>query len=37
MSEFEASGWTSTKTSVTPAIFEDLRASAFSAEAPGQP
>lgn len=36
MSEFAASGWTITKTSITPAVIEDLRATAFSADAPGQ-
>jgi ectoine hydroxylase-related dioxygenase (phytanoyl-CoA dioxygenase family) len=36
MSAFEASGWTVTKTSITPAVIEDLRATAFSADAPGQ-
>jgi len=36
MNEFAASGWTVTKTSITPAVIEDLRATAFSADGPGQ-
>lgn len=36
MSEFAASGWNVTKTSITAAVIEDLRATAFSADGPGQ-
>lgn len=36
MNEFAASGWTITKTKITPEVIEDLRATAFSADGPGQ-
>lgn len=36
MREFAESGWAITKTSITPAVIEDLRATAFSPDAPGQ-
>ena len=35
-SEFAASGWTIINTATTPAAIEDLRATAVSADAPGQ-